>query len=209
MPFGNKPRFDLELCEWDGSQHSVDRPTRLSRCLGKTGKRRLPSFDKFALDPRVHDPKQLALWKVEADNGQSVFRAVYRGSLIDEAFNDSWNGKTLTEVTPPSLQPTIISASHQGATTGCAVYTIPKTYDGDGFAINLERLLLPFGTDGRVELKLASLQLIILQGTAERRSIVRNFEARCEIILSIKIPAANFVLFPRIVKDDECSSRLS
>jgi hypothetical protein len=120
----------------------------------------LPSFDKFDPDPRVHDPKQLAVWKVESNNAETVFRALYRGNLIDEAFNDGWIGKTLTEVTPPSLQPAIISASHQCAKSGCAIYTILKTYDGEGFAVNLERLLLPFGKDGCVQVIVASLQLI-------------------------------------------------
>jgi hypothetical protein len=176
----------------------------LAVAWGRLAKGRLPSFDDFVADPRAHDPKQLAVWKVEASNGETVFRALYRGNLIDEAFNDGWIGKTLTEVTPPSLQPAIIGASHQCATTGCAIYTILKTYDGKGFAVNLQRLLLPFGNDGRVQIILASLQLVSLQGTVERRSIVGDFEARCESVLSIKIPAADFVLGPeRIVNGGE------
>jgi hypothetical protein len=162
----------------------------LALAWGKLAKGRLPSFDQFDCDPRVHDPKQLSVWKVEVDNGQTVFRALYRGGLIGEAFNDGWVGKTLTEVTPPLLQSAIVGASDQCATTGCPVYTILRTYDGKGFAINLERLLLPFGKDGRVEVIVASLQLISLQGAVERRSIVGDFEARCDSVLSITIPAA-------------------
>jgi hypothetical protein len=157
----------------------------------------LPSFDKFDPDPRVHDPKQLAVWKVESNNAETVFRALYRGNLIDEAFNDGWIGKTLTEVTPPSLQPAIISASHQCAKSGCAIYTILKTYDGEGFAVNLERLLLPFGKDGCVQVIVASLQLISLQGTVNRRNAVRDFEAQCEIVASIAIPAGSFDARPK------------
>jgi len=179
----------------------------LAAAWGRLAKGRLPSFDRFSCDPRVHDPKQLALWEVEADNGQTVFRAVYRGNLIGEAFNDGWTGKTLTEVTPPSLQSVIIGASHQCATAGCAIYTILKTYDPNGFAINLERLLLPFGKDGQVQLILASLQLISLHGAADRRSVVGNFEARCEPVLSIMIPAAKSIWRPkRAVKGDELIS---
>jgi hypothetical protein len=157
----------------------------------------LPSFDQFDPDPRVHDPKQLAVWKVESNNAETVFRALYRGNLIDEAFNDGWIGKTLTEVTPPSLQPAIISASHQCAKSGCAIYTILKTYDGEGFAVNLERLLLPFGKDGCVQVIVASLQLISLQGTVNRRNAVRDFEAQCEIVASIAIPAGSFDARPK------------
>lgn len=170
----------------------------LAVAWGRLARGRLPSFDQFTCDSRVHDPKQLAAWKVEINNGQTVFRALFRGGLIGEAFNDDdWVGKTLTEITPPSLQSAIIGASHHCAATGCAVYTILKTYDGKGFAINLERLLLPFGKDGRVQIILASMQLISLQGVVERRSVVGDFEAQCESVLSVTIPAASIVSRPK------------
>jgi hypothetical protein len=159
----------------------------------------LPSFDQFDPDPRVHDPKQLAAWKVETNNDQLVFRALYRGSLLDEAFNDGWIGKTLAEVTPQSLRSVIISASHQCAATGCAVYTVLRTYDGEGFAIDFERLLLPFGKEGSVQVILASLQLISLQGTINRRKVVPIFEGRCDSVLSIRIPADSFLAHPKPV----------
>ena len=115
---------------------------------------------------------------------------MYLGSLIDDAFNDGWTGKTVAEITPPSLQPAIIDPSRQCAITGCAVYTVLETYDADGFAVNLERLLLPFGGGSGVEIILASLQLISLQGTVNRRDVVRNFESRCGVVLAMTIPAA-------------------
>jgi hypothetical protein len=176
----------------NGTVHSIRSISQhgLAAAWARLAKNGLPSFSQFDPDPRVHDPKQLAVWKVETSNAQTVFRALYRGRLIDEAFNDGWIGKTLTEVTPLSLQPAIIGASHQCATTGCAIYTILKTSD-EGFAVNLERLLLPFGKDGRVQVIVASLQLISLQGAVNRRKAVRNFEAQCETVVSIKIPAAS------------------
>ena len=163
-----------------------------------------PTCHRACATHREGSKRRVLLRKMfEANNGQTVFRALYRGGLIGEAFNDGWVGKTLTEVTPPSLQSAIISASDQCAATGRAVYTILRTYDGKGFAINLERLLLPFGKDGRVQVILASLQLISLQGVVERRSIVGDFEARCESVLSITIPAASIVLRPKSVKGDQ------
>ena len=164
----------------------------LAASWAQLAKQGLPLFDDFDPGPRVHDPKQLVVWKVEAGNGQNNFRALYRGSLLDQAFNDDWIGKTLAEVTPPSLQSTIFSASDQCASTGCAVYTVLRTYDSAGFAIDLERLLLPFGKDGRVHQILASLQLISLEGTVERDKVVGSFEAQAECVLSIRIPAASF-----------------
>jgi len=109
----------------------------------------LPPFDQFAPGPGVHDPKHLAVWKVEAGGGQLEFRALYRGSFIDEAVDDPWVGKTLTEVAPPTLRAPIIEASAHCASTGCAIYTVLRTYAGAGSPLDLERLLLPFGTRTR------------------------------------------------------------
>jgi len=124
-------------------------------------------------------------------DGQLVFRALYRGRLVDEAFNDAWTGKTLREVTPPSLQPAIIGASEHCVSTGCAVYTVLRTYGGAGFAIELERLLLPFGKNGRVKLIVASLQLTSQEGTIERGKVAKDFEARSEAVVTVRISAAS------------------
>lgn len=149
----------------------------------------LVPFEVFEPSSRIHDPKQLAVWKVDAKVGQTHFRALYRGKLLDEAFNEGWAGKTLAEITPPSLRDPIISASNHCASTGCAVYTILRTYDNAGFAIDLERLLLPFGKAGRVQQIVASLQLISLKGVVDRPQVARSFELKSECVLSIRIPA--------------------
>jgi hypothetical protein len=153
----------------------------------------MPSFDQFEPGPRIHDPKQLVIWKVEAGPDQIAFRALYRGNLVGEAVNESWIGKTLVEVTPPPLRSAIVSATTHCARTGCAIYTVLRTCDAVGHSIDLERLLLPFGKNGRVSHIVASLQLISLKGVAERRKIVGNFEARSECVLSVAISAASFV----------------
>ena len=153
----------------------------------------LPSFDRFNPEPGDHDPKQLVAWKVEMKDGQFVFRALYRGRLVDEAFNDGWTGKTLREVTPPSLQPAIIGASEHCVSTGCAVYTVLRTHGGAGFPIELERLLLPFGKNGRVKIIVASLQLISLEGTVERGKVAKDFEAESETVVSMRISAASII----------------
>ena len=189
-------KADSNLNFDNGTVHSIRSISQrgLALAWARLARDGLPPFDRFEPDPHIHDPKQLAVWKVEGRGTETDFRGLYRGSLIDEAFNEGWTGKMLSEITPPALQPAIISASRQCATTACAVYIILETYDGDGFAVNLERLLLPFGTDGRVQVILASLQLISLHGTVSRRDVVRNFEAQCETVVSITIPAASVLV---------------
>jgi hypothetical protein len=177
----------------NGTAHSIRSVSQraLAASWARLGKEGLPSFDQFDPAPEDHDPKQLVVWKVEVNEGQLTFRALYRGRFVDEAFNDGWTGKTLREVTPPSLQPAIIGASEHCVSTGCAIYTVLRTYHGAGSAIELERLLLPFGKNGRVKIIVASLQLTSLERTVERGKIAMDFEARSEAVVSIRISAAS------------------
>lgn len=152
----------------------------------------LPPFDQFAPGPGIHDPKYIAVWKVEAGKDQPDFRALYRGSFIDEAVKDAWVGKTLSEVAPPVLRTPIIAASAHCASSGCAIYTVLRTCDGAGSPVDLERLLLPFGTRGRVQVIVASLRLVSLEGKVERRNAVESFETQTDVVLSFRISANSF-----------------
>jgi len=173
----------------NGTLHSIRSVSQraLAASWARLGKESMPSFDRFDPEPGIHDPKQLVVWKVEVSDGQLDFRALYRGRSIDDAFNEGWTGKTLREVSPPALQPAIMSASDHCASTGCAVYTVLRTYNGAGLPVELERLLLPFGKNGRVKIVVASLQLT---SPDERSRITKDFEAQLEIVMSARISAA-------------------
>jgi hypothetical protein len=53
-------------------------------------------------------------------------------------------------------------------------------------------LLLPFGTRGRVRVIVASLQLVSVETKVQRRTVVKNFEAQTDIVLSFRISANSF-----------------
>ncbi len=177
----------------NGTLHSIRSTSQraLAATWARLCKEGLPSFDQFHPEPGIHDPKQLVAWKAETNNSELVFRALYRGTLVDEAFNNSWTGKTLRMVTPPSLQPLIIGASEHCVSAGCAVYTILRTWDGAGSPVDLERLLLPFGNNGHVKIIVASLQLTSPERPVERGKIAKDFEAKAEAVLSARISAAS------------------
>jgi hypothetical protein len=177
----------------NGTVHSIRSASQraLAVSWARLGKEGLPSFDRFDPEPGAHDPKKLVVWKVEVIGGLLEHRALYRGKLLDESFSDSWTGKTLREVTPRSLQSAVIAASDHCVSTGCAVYAVLRTYNGAGLPFELERLLLPFGKNGRVKLVLAALQLTSPQGTVERSKVAEDFEAQAESVLSIRLSAAS------------------
>jgi len=107
------------------SKHSLGEPNaRLGGSVGAAFARKaLPTFEQFQSGAR--DSRSKTAGGLESrDQGRpiGVSGVIYRGSLLDEAFNDGWAGKTLREVTPLSMQPLIISASEHCVSTGCAIY---------------------------------------------------------------------------------------
>jgi hypothetical protein len=148
-----------------------------------------PRFDQFAPESRKHDPKQLAIWNIERQPGGRVFRALYGGRFFSEAMNTSFEGKALDQVTPPTLLPTFMAGSDECADTGAAIYMVLSTSAPEGHSIDLERLLLPFGRNGKVEQIVASVQLVSPAGRIERSAAATSFAARCDVKLAIRIRA--------------------
>jgi hypothetical protein len=89
------------------------------------------------------------------------------------------------------LQSAIIGASDHCVSTGCAIYMVLRTSGGAGSVIELERLLLPFGKNGRVKIIVASLQLRSLARTVERGTVAKDFAAQSEAVVSVRISAAS------------------
>jgi hypothetical protein len=150
------------------------------------GKNAFPSIDDFDPGERVHDPKQLIIWRVEQNEGQYQFRALYQGGHISNAFGASWAGKTMDEVVPEFARYIVIASAKACVRSGCAIYSVFRTTDPNGRAIDCERLLLPLGRRA-VEQIVASVQLVSLKGEFQRDTVVKGFEARMDLVLAGKI----------------------
>ena len=150
-----------------------------------------PSIFDFKPESHLHDAKQLVVWKVEREDGQRRFRALYQGGNVSEAFNFAWAGKTMDEVVPEFVASFALDAANECALSGCVIYTVFSTWDAGGNRVDCERLLLPFGHDGvMVEQIVASLQLKSPEGDFERASILEKFQQRAELTFSAKIRSA-------------------
>lgn len=177
----------------DGGIHNIRSINQRAMLLSWTriaSGNQIPHFDRFDPASRIHDPQKLAVWNVERSAEQIVFRAWYSGRLLNEATRAGWVGKTLVELTPEPLLDAIVSGSKECVRTCCPIYMIMRTCDSAGYPVDLERLLLPFGSNGHVEQIVASLQLISFEGTADRKEIIENFETRskCTLLVRIHMP---------------------
>jgi hypothetical protein len=149
--------------------------------------RPFPAFTEFRPDPAIHDPKQLVVWNIEGIGRLRKFRALYQGENVADAFNTAWAGKTMEQVVPMSLRRPALDAAKECAATGCMIYMVLSTWDSFDTRIDCERLLLPFGTGGKVEQLLGSLQLTSVPNGARRRKALGHFEIHTEIIKSVSI----------------------
>jgi hypothetical protein len=152
--------------------------------------RAFPSFLKLEPDLQNINPRQLVVWTIESTEGGRCFRALFNGTNVAEAFNSAWAGKTMDSVIPEPLKEFAIEAADECAVSGCAIYMIISTSDGQGRRIDCERLLLPFGRDGAaVEQIVGSLQLVSVGAAVERSSVLGNFQKQAEVIFAGKIAA--------------------
>jgi hypothetical protein len=148
-----------------------------------------PSIGDFNLDERIHDPNQLAIWRVEEGKIRH-FRALYQGAHILDAFGTNWPGKTMDEVIPEFARHFAVASAIECVRSGCAIYSVFRTPDANGHAIDCERLLLPLGR-AAVEQIVASVQLVSVRGEFRRDTVLKDFEAQIDVVLSGKIANAS------------------
>jgi len=149
--------------------------------------RAFPAFTEFEPEASRHDPKQLVVWNIEGAGRLLKFRALYQGENVAEVFNSSWAGKTMEQVVPMSLRRITLDAAKECAASGCLIYAIFSTIDANDQQIDCERLLLPFGRDGKVEQLLGSLQLNSRQGGVRRTKVLGDFQLQADVLFSGKI----------------------
>ena len=159
--------------------------------------RAFPAFTEFEPDATSHDPKQLVVWNIEGAGPLLKFRALYQGANVAEVFNSSWAGKTMEQVVPMSLRRITLDAAKECAASGCLIYAIFSTIDANDQRIDCERLLLPFGRDGKVEQLLGSLQLKGSQGGVRRTKVLADFQLQADVLFSGKI-ASGFTRAPGV-----------
>jgi hypothetical protein len=159
--------------------------------------RSFPAFTEFKPEASGHDPKQLVVWNIEGAGRLLKFRALYQGENVAEVFNSRWAGKTMEQVVPMSLRRITLDAARECAASGCLIYAIFSTVDANDRRIDCERLLLPFGRDGKVEQLLGSLQLKGSQGEVRRTKVLGDFQLQADVVFSGKI-ASGFTSTPGV-----------
>jgi hypothetical protein len=150
-------------------------------------RRGLPQFADFSPGNRAHDPRQLLLWAIDEVDGRRSFRPLYGGAYVAEAY-----GPNVRQDMSEGLRMIFRAGMDTCTSTANITYMQFATSDPAGHRVTCERLLLPFGRGTEtVTHVLASLQLVSLDGTFERRTVVQHFERQVEVVFCGRIePAA-------------------
>jgi hypothetical protein len=150
----------------------------------------LPSFTDFAPGDRAHDPRSLLVWTIDQQNGERTYRHLYGGDYVFEAFG----ADATIEAVPDRLRDIFKSGLDECVASAAIVYMSIATFDPADHRVDCERLLLPFGSDGDVTHILASLQLVSVEGSFERRTILRQFAQQADVTFCGRIePPAQLV----------------
>jgi hypothetical protein len=147
----------------------------------------LPPFADFSPGDRAHDPRQLLLWRVEQRDSPHGYRPLYGGDYVFEAFG----ADATADSVPETLRALFRTGLDECAASAGIIYMAIATRDPSGNRIECERLLLPFGSDSNVTHILASLQLVSIEGSFERRTIVQQFEQQADVTFCGRIEPAS------------------
>jgi len=169
---------------------SISQRSLLRYWARSAGRRPFPPITQFTPELRLHDSRQLVFWNIEESDTGRIFRALAHGQYLTEAFHERWDGKTLDEVAPPSVRSYAVETANWCVDSGCPVYTILATVNGNGERVDCERMLLPFGQAGHVSQMLASLQLSSVEGRFSRSTALSEFRQHAELVLAGTIDVA-------------------
>ena len=149
----------------------------------------LPKFEDFSPGNRAHDPRQLLLWAIDNVDGNRSFRPLYGGAYVAEAY-----GPTERQELSEPLRRIFKIGMDACTNTANITYMMVETSEAAGHRVTCERMLLPFGRGSNVVTHvLASLQLVSIEGTVDRRTIVQHFEQQVEITFCGRIQPATAV----------------
>jgi hypothetical protein len=136
----------------------------------------MPRIDDYEPERLADEKLDLVRYTVDAEPQQRPPRLSIQseGTRMAYAYGHTGKGRALDEYLGPRLAPVVMPVYHKCIARGLPVYTIAHIDDVNGRLVACERLLLPFGEDGRVTRIIASLKTICEDGHFELKNLMRG-----------------------------------
>jgi hypothetical protein len=137
----------------------------------------LPALDGFC--PAFFDEEKGDMLIYEVADASERPRLIirYDGQRLSQAYAKVGQGSALQDVMGPRRAAVILPLYYACVQRRLPIYSICAATDVHGTEVDFERLLLPFGTEGRVTDLIASLKTISVDGSFEQKQLLRTDEA--------------------------------
>lgn len=166
--------------------------------------RSIPSLHEYEPSRLQEEASDLVYYEVDATKAPPAFVIQSEGTRMSKAYGQAGRGRDLEEYVGTRLAPLILPAYRMCFARQSPVYTVDDLEDAGGHEIQYERLLLPFGSFGRVSNMLASLKAISIDGGFSIQGLMRRNDAlpRAKIRAVIDCKATDQVLKRSSLADD-------
>jgi hypothetical protein len=137
----------------------------------------LPSLDRFCPAFFEEEKGDMLIYGVADASEQPRFIIRYDGQRLSQAYAKVGKGAALQDVMGPKRAAVILPLYYACVRRRLPIYSICAATDVHGTKVDFERLLLPFGSGGRVTDLIASLKTISVNGSFEQKQLLRTDEA--------------------------------
>jgi hypothetical protein len=137
----------------------------------------LPSLDSFCPAFFEEEKGDMLIYQVAGASAEPRFIIRHHGEHLSQAYAKVGEGLALQDVMGPKRLAVILPIYYACVQRRLPIYSICAATDVHGTHVDFERLLLPFGANGRVTDLIASLKTISVDGSFEQKQLLRTDEA--------------------------------
>jgi hypothetical protein len=141
------------------------------RLFAKGG--RMPGIERYEVDRLEEEKPDMIFYTVTYERGTPRYLVTFDGQRLIDAFGVTGTGRYLEDVIGPERAATTLPVYDECVARCRPSYSVRRVIDVEGREVDYERLLLPFGADGRVSEIIASLKTISADGGFQQRNLMR------------------------------------
>lgn len=161
----------------------------------------LPPVADYEID-RIEEEKQdMIFCAVTYDAATPRYVVTYDGQRLVEAFGVTGVGRRLEDVIGPERAAATLPIYNACVERRRPSYSVRRVIDVRGREVDYERLLLPFGNDGRVDTIVGSLKTISTDGGFEQKHLMRAETAPVSHAIEAIIDQSDQVRTPSAITD--------
>jgi hypothetical protein len=132
----------------------------------------MPLWKDVPVDELSPQLDTLMFLDVVANGAAPRFLIRFLGERIAQSYGDDFCGRFLDEAIPPAWRDNAMKTYGKAVETRLPVYNMVDTGDTSGTLVHMERLLLPFTSNGaRADRLLASIETLSMEGSFEQREL--------------------------------------